>query len=180
MKGFKYQLTEKVLLRKDKQNGDIEFAPVYFNSALKTVINLKYDLHKSFQELLYRIDNWINKGPGWIIKSIDAEYENISVYSPLSGSTYIKLSFELKMSLKGLINIKNNDNKCFLCCHTKHLNPLRTHPERIRKTDKEIINDLDYEGNDFPVSKKNFNKIQKKNNICINMYCYEKKLIYPV
>ena len=96
MKGFKYQITVKVLLRKDKQNGDIEFAHVYFNSALKTVINLEYDLHKSFQELLYRIDNWINKRPGWIIKSIDAEYENISVYSPLSGSTYIKLPFELK------------------------------------------------------------------------------------
>ena len=77
------------------------------------MINLKYDLHKSFQELLYRIDNWISKEPGWIIKSIDADYENISVYSPLSGSTYIELSFELKISLKDLINIKNNDINVF-------------------------------------------------------------------
>ena len=39
MKGFKYQITVTVLLCKNKQNGDIKYAPVYFNSATKTVIN---------------------------------------------------------------------------------------------------------------------------------------------
>ena len=92
MKGFKYQITVKVLLRKDKQNGEIKFAPVYFNSIFKTVINFKYKKsEKSFQEILYRIDNWINKGSGWITESVDAEYMNVSVYNPLSRSTYIKL-----------------------------------------------------------------------------------------
>ena len=33
-KGFKYQITVKVLLKKYKHNGEIEFAPVYFNSDL--------------------------------------------------------------------------------------------------------------------------------------------------
>ena len=27
----------------------------------------KYDLDKSFQKILYRTDNWINEGSGWII-----------------------------------------------------------------------------------------------------------------
>ena len=53
------------------------------------MINSKYHLDKSFQEILYRKDNWINKGSGWIIESIDGEYINISAYSPLVGSTYI-------------------------------------------------------------------------------------------
>ena len=39
IKGFKYQITVKVLLSKHKENGGIEFAPVYFNSTTKTVIN---------------------------------------------------------------------------------------------------------------------------------------------
>ena len=82
IKGFKYQLTLKLLLRKHKENGGIEFAPVYFNSTTKTVINSKYMLDKFFQEILYRIDNWINEGSGWVIESIDAEYVNISVFSP--------------------------------------------------------------------------------------------------
>ena len=62
MKGFKYQITVTVLQCKYKINGDIEYAPVYFNSATKTVINSdKYGLDKSFQEILFRIDNWINE-----------------------------------------------------------------------------------------------------------------------
>ena len=57
MKGFKYQVAVKVLLSKYRGNGDIKFAPVYFNSATKTVINSEYLLDKSFQEILYRTDN---------------------------------------------------------------------------------------------------------------------------
>ena len=54
----------KFLLKKHKHNGDIEFATVYFNFTTKTVIDFKYDLKKSFQEILYRIDNCINEGSG--------------------------------------------------------------------------------------------------------------------
>ena len=123
------------MLSKHKINGDIEYAPVYFNSATKTVINSdKYDLDKSFQEILYRIDHWINEGSGWIIESIEAQYLNISIYSPLIGSTYIELPEKLKNSMKGVINIKNNYNKCFRWCLIRH--PLKIRPERITKVDK--------------------------------------------
>ena len=50
-RGFKYQITVKVLLKKYKPNGEIEFTPVYFNSSTKTVINHRYKLDKSFQEI---------------------------------------------------------------------------------------------------------------------------------
>ena len=49
MKGLKFQILIKSLLRKDKQNNGIDFASVYFNSTTKTVIDFKYDLDKSFQ-----------------------------------------------------------------------------------------------------------------------------------
>ena len=121
------------------------FASVYFNSTPKTVINSEYDLAKSFPEILYRIDNRINERSGWIIESVDAEYVNISIFSPLSGGKYIELSCILRSSKKGLINIKNNDSKRFLWCHVKHLNPLEIHPERITKTYRSTVNDIDYE-----------------------------------
>ena len=38
--------------------------------------------------------------------------------------------------------------------HIGHLNPLKTHSERITKADKTVINNLDFEGIDFPVFKK--------------------------
>ena len=111
IKGFKYQITAKVFLRKCKENEDIEFTPVYFNSTTKTVINPKYDFDKSFQKILCRIDNWINEEPGWVIESINGESVSISIYSPLSGSSYIKLPDKLRNSTKGLINIKDKGNK---------------------------------------------------------------------
>ena len=101
-RGFKYQITVKV---------EIEFTPVYFNSSTKTVINHRYKLDQSFQEILYRIDAWINRGSGWIIELIESQYINISTYRPLVGSSYIDLPIELKHPKKGLINIKNNDQK---------------------------------------------------------------------
>ena len=83
------------MLKKFKPNGEIEFSPVYFNSSTKT-INNRYKLDQFFQEILYRIDAWINKGSGWIIESAESQYINISTYRPLVGSSYIDLPIELK------------------------------------------------------------------------------------
>ena len=74
------------------------------------MINSEFSLDKCFQEILCRIDNWVNEGSGWIIKSINGGYVNISVYSPLIGSSFVESPNEPKNSKKGLINIKNNDN----------------------------------------------------------------------
>ena len=100
MEGFKYQITVKVLLKKYKPNREIEFAPIYFNSLAKLVINHRYKLNKSFQEILYRIDAWINKGSGWIVESIESQYINITAYKPLVGSSYINLPIELRTPKK--------------------------------------------------------------------------------
>ena len=55
MKGFNYQITRKGLLSKQKQIVDTEFSTVCFNSTAKIVTNLnKYDLNKSFQQILYK------------------------------------------------------------------------------------------------------------------------------
>ena len=70
-KGFKYHITLKVMLKKYKST-EIEFAPVYFNSTTKTVINHRFRLENAFQEILYMIDNWINEGSGWIIELIES------------------------------------------------------------------------------------------------------------
>ena len=49
IKGFKYQITANLLLKKYKLNGEIEFAPVYFNSTTKIVINCRFRLENYFQ-----------------------------------------------------------------------------------------------------------------------------------
>ena len=43
-----------------------------------------------------------------------------------------------------------------------------------------MVNNLDYKGIEFPVSKNDFSKIEENNNICINVFCYDNNLVYPV
>ena len=85
-----------------------------------------------------------------------SQYINISTYRPLVGISYINLPAELKIPKKALININNNDQKCFLWCHVRHVNPVKRHPERITEKDKEIVHNLDYRKNEFPVSNEDF------------------------
>ena len=89
------------MLKKYRHNGETEFRPVYFNSVTKTVANHKFKLEKSFEEILYMIDIWINNGSGWIIELIESQYINISTYSPLSGSSYMDLPVEWENPKKG-------------------------------------------------------------------------------
>ena len=79
---------------------NFEFRPVYFNSTTKIVMNHKFSLENALQEILYRIDNWIDEGSGWIVELTESQYINIPAYRPLSGSSYIKLPAELKSSKK--------------------------------------------------------------------------------
>ena len=44
----------------------------------------------------------------------------------------------------------------FLWCHVRHINPVKEHPERIKKTDRDFANNLNYDGIKFPVQEKDF------------------------
>ena len=180
MKSFKYQITVKVLLKKYKLNEEVEFAPVYFNSLTKIITNKRFKLQNAFQETLYRIDCWINEGSGWIIESIESQYINISTYRSLLGNSYIDLPIELRSPEKGLINIKNKDQKCFLWCHVRHINPSKEHPGINKKVDKKLANKLNYDGIEFPVKENDFDKIEVQNNIFINVFGYENKLVFAI
>ena len=43
-----------------------------------------------------------------------------------------------------------------------------------------MANDLDYADIKFPVSKKGYCKIEQKNRIFLNAFCYENDLHYPI
>ena len=63
------------------------------------MINHRFRLENSFQEIFYMTDIWINNGSGWNVESIEPQNINISTYRYLSGSSYMDLPVELK-SLK--------------------------------------------------------------------------------
>ena len=77
-----------------------------------------------------------------------------------------------------MINLKNNDNKSFLWAHIRHLNPQNKDPQRIKKSDKAFIQNLDYQGIEFPVTIKQINKIEEQNSINITVFGYENKQLF--
>ena len=111
--------------------------------------------------ILERIANLINGssdvGSDWAFyKVIKLELHTVS-YRPLRGNTWIPLPKELA-DKKAIINMKNKDNKCFLWCALRALNPKEHNAERVDNKLMEKENTLNMEGIEYPVSLKS--KIQ--------------------
>ena len=163
-KGLKFGLTQKLRMKKETEDGVIYREP-YFKSKAKTITHpdmINELIMEAEEEILNKIADWISEGSNWVIELILDHYLNIIAYTPLRGSSYIPLLKELQNSMLGLINPKNlDDNECFRWCHVRKLNPQKKDPQRIKLTDKESIKKLDYSGVTFPVSYKDYNKIEK-------------------
>ena len=53
--------------------------------------------------------------------------------------------------------------------------------KELKKTKKKKnTKNIDSDGIEFPVQEKYFSKIEKKNNICINIFRYENGLVFPI
>ena len=82
---------------------------------------------------------------------------------------------------KAIINPKNKDNKCFLWCVLRALNPRDNHAERVDKELKTKENTLNMEGIEYPVSLKDLNEFEQQNStVSITVLGYEGKSVYPL
>ena len=188
MKGFKFIETLEVTFEKDTIDSKTGkrvsiYKTAFFNGKAKIVTkvdDIEPELNMSRKEILNTIGKWVSEGLGWVIDRIDSHYLNITLYKPLNGSSYIELPTDLRNTKKGLINIKNEDNECFRWCHIRHLNPQEKNPQRIKKEDKKMINELNYDGINFPLSQKHYNKVEKQNSIRINVFGYEDGQPFPI
>ena len=110
---------------------------------------------------------------------IEGLYINVANYEPLSGSSYISLPKALNNSMKGLINLKNKDHKCFMWCHVRLINPTNSHPEGINKHNKNIAANLNYSGIVLLLDINDYEKIEDRFQMQVNVFGYENK-IYPL
>ena len=135
----------------------------------------------AFQNMTHRIVSYsLTSNSNFVISKINAQYIDILQYKPLKGSSYIELPKELKNPKMGLINIKNEDQKCFAYCLLYHLhqNEIKNNPQRVSNY-KQYENTVDFTDINFPVSIKDIPKIEKMNNIAINVFGYENKTTFP-
>ena len=143
-------------------------------------IDKKLDLVIS--DIMQKITSFSASGASsLVISKINTQYIDIIEYKPLKGSSYIKLPKALKNPKMGLINIKNEDQKCFAYCLIYHLNQseIKNNPQRV-SVYKQYENTVDFTGIEFPVEIKDIPKIEKLNNISINVFGYETNSTFPI
>ena len=91
-------------------------------------------------------------------------------YSPIGGS-YIPTPKSI-VNKKAIINVKNNDENCFLYSILAHIKKFTQNPERVNKY-KKHLHELRTDDIDMPMKLEDISKFEKLNNLCINVYCIE-------
>ena len=169
---------------KDSTEGEI-IQPFAFHSNIE--INLEgtdkdeiYDtMVDTIEEKIRKLEN--GSGIGWHFHSVIMLELHTAEWVPLNGSSYIELPKYLK-NKKTIINIKNDDNKCFIWCVLRALNPVENNNERVDKTSKSNLETLNTTGIVYPVSLLDINKFEFLNsNISIIVFGYnEIDRVYPI
>ena len=81
--------------------------------------------------------------------------------------------------MKGSINLKNEDHKCFMQCHIRLINPTNSHPEIINKQDKKIAANLNHSNIVFPLDFNDYEKVEDRFQMQVNVFGSENK-VYPL
>src|SRR5467141_709955 len=154
-------------------------------------INSKYEISNARQVMNRHIngmiDRYTNQGSGWVINRIMRHFISVNKYLPLAAKSYIKLP-PIIQNKKATINIKNKDNKCFIYCLGRALdpNPEKEHLERVSKHLRNVCVELGLEEKlrklkiKMPVSLKAIPKIERDFNIDINVFGFKGGDIYPL
>ena len=124
--------------------------------------------------IVQKIEKFTKEGSGWMIDKCNTLFLNIAKYEPLKGSSYIPLP-EVLAHKKAIINVKNQDQECLRWALRSALFPAKNNlnsPYSYPKQDN-----LNMEGIDFPTPISQINKIERQNNIALNVYGYERAVV---
>ncbi|PFX11805.1 hypothetical protein AWC38_SpisGene24344 [Stylophora pistillata] len=133
--------------------GETTVKLAYFKSFVETVIeetDRKEIYEKSVDKMRKSMAKFMREGSGWDLHSIKGLDLHTVKYTPLKGSSYIKLPKHLERKM-AIINMKNKDEECFKWCVTRALYPVRNNPERITKILKKQVEKLVWDGIEFPM-----------------------------
>ena len=183
-RGTKVKLIFKCYVERPSNLGETVIKPADFNSDIH--INLEGtnedDIYIIMTERILEImATFQSLGSGWRLYSIiNLELHTVS-YTPLRGETWIQLPKELD-NKKAIINMENRDNKCFLWCVLRALNPCEKKQKRRDKELKLKENTLNMNGIEYPVSLKDINKFENQNpTLSITVLGYnEKDKVFPL
>ena len=174
----------KLILRCNMEKNNISTGEVItlktaFNS--KPEVNLEgtdvHDLYNTMADrVLEAMATFQRDGSNWTFKSIICLEIHTVVYEPLKGNSYIPLPPKLAQK-KAIINMQNEDNKCFTWSVLRALNPREEHAERIDKGLKKKEDSLNMTGIAYPVQLNALDKFERQNpTISINVFGHEESV----
>ena len=165
-----------------------DFIPVEFafhSCGLKLVLE-GTDTSELYNEMVDEIEEEFQKvnnreGSGWTFLVVIKLVLHVTKWEPIYGSSYMPLDPYLE-NKKAIINMKNEDDKCFMWCVLRALYPKDKNAERIDKdlkSKQDIINMKDIH---YPVSLKAIDHFEHLNpNISISVLGYNKEdRVFPL
>ena len=186
-RNIKVRLYLNCVMKRTDPDGFTVIRKFAFHSVGQKIITEETDPHEIFKEMMDEIEEEVQKvehaeGSGWVFVEVENLTLHTDIWDPIKASSYIDLPKELK-NKKAIINMKNKDNdKCFLWCVLRALNPKDDHPERIDEDLKSKEHTLNMEGITYPVDLKDIKRFEKQNpDISISVLGYSKdERIYPL
>ena len=162
---------------KGERRGTAKFA--FHSKDLKLVLE-ETDISELYNEMVDEIEEEIQKvatteGSGWAFGTVISLVLHITKWEPIYGSSYIPLDPYLA-NKKAIINMKNEDDKCFMWCVLRALYPKNDHPERIDKDLKSKQDNINMKGICYPVNFRAIDRFEDLNpNISISVLGYNKE-----
>ncbi|KAJ8953189.1 hypothetical protein NQ318_003225 [Aromia moschata] len=120
---------------------------------------------------------------GWELQFIMYVEINLNKFCAFGGSSYMKLPSFIEKK-KGIVNVHNQDQCCFLWAIISALHPVRERTLDVSSY-PQFSTVLDIEGMTFPVNLRDISKFELRNNISINVHTLESnfendKIVYRV
>lgn len=81
--------------------------------------------------MLNALEEFVHRGSNWRMYFVIGLKIKIVPYQPLSAAKYSPLPERIQ-HLKGIINIQNQDDKCFLWCILAALHPVNHNAHRVQ------------------------------------------------
>lgn len=174
--GFKWYISICPRFTRQSEGEIIEVTPC-FRSCTQTLLQ-KFEFgsqfNKNFETIAKAVSNFQRQGSNWIFDKILTMELNIAKYVPLAGSSFIPLP-KIVQNKKATINIKNNDQKCFLWSVLAQMHP-KKHFHQRSGLYRMYENELNMSGIEYPVQLSKLDLFEKQNpSISVNVFGFEKE-----
>ncbi|GBN67380.1 hypothetical protein AVEN_149573-1 [Araneus ventricosus] len=179
-RGVKFYLNVKIRFVRYITETEKEYTESHFRSKCETCLLDESPVEKvknSFEKIKASCEEFEGQGSGWVIDEILFLEVNTCIYHPLAASSYIPLPPVIAKK-QAIINIKNNDDKCFLWCVLAALHPVEKNPQRVSKY-MTFVNEMKLDNISFPTPLSQIRRFEKMNNVSINVFGFDGE-VFPL